>query len=264
MPAQVLGPVFATTLSLSRHPQAPFILCAVLIFTGGISLAFSRASRGWIPETRESGIGGVWRNRAMQVLMLEGCFLGLGWGAFNVAVPAFATLEHVAHRTAWILAIMSICNIVGGLIAGLVSNRASAWRAMRTTYFFWFLATLPLAITYPGWSLALVCAFTGLFGGAIQIFYWEVMEAVRPTGTATSALGWLWSVEGSFVAIGSALGGVISKNLSPRYCLAMTSAAVGIGFVILSLGREKLKAADRIPTQSEIAEAISDLPSHNS
>jgi predicted MFS family arabinose efflux permease len=159
---------------------------------------------------------------------------------------------------------MSICNITGGLIAGLVSNRASAWRAMRATYLLWFVATLPLALTYPGWSMALVCAITGLFGGAIQIFYWEVMEAVRPTGTATSALGWLWSVEGSFVAIGSALGGVISKNLSPRFCLALTSVAVGIGFLILSLGKERLKAADRIPTQAQVTDAISDLPSQNS
>ena len=262
--AQVLGPVVATALSLSQYPQSPFVVCSILIFTGGIGLAFSRASRNWVPEVRESGIAGVWRNKAMQVLMLEGCFLGLGWGAFNVAVPAFATLEHVPNRTAWILGAMSICNITGGLVAGLVSNRASAWRAMRATYFFWFLATIPLAITYPGWSMALVCAITGLFGGAIQIFYWEVMEAVRPSGTATSALGWLWSVEGSFVAIGSALGGVISKNLSPRFCLALTSVAVGIGFFVLSLGKERLKAADRIPTQSQVADAISDLPSQNS
>jgi len=52
--AQVLGPVVATALSLSQYPQSPFLLCSILIFTGGIGLAFSRASRNWVPEARES------------------------------------------------------------------------------------------------------------------------------------------------------------------------------------------------------------------
>jgi len=66
--------------------------------------------------------------------------------------------------------------------------------------------------------MALFGAALGLVGGAIQVFYWEVMEAVRPKGSQTAALGWLWSVEGSLMALGSALGGYLSETFSPTTC----------------------------------------------
>ena len=83
--------------------------------------------------------------------------------------------------------------------------------------------------------------------GGLQVFYLEISEAVRPKGTAVAALGWLWTVEGTFSAIGSALGGFISEHFSPRYCLASTTICVGIGLLIMTLGQNLLKAADRIP-----------------
>ena len=36
-----------------------------------------------------------------------------------------------------------------------------------------------------------------LTGGALQVFYFEVLDAVRPKGSATASLGWLWTIEGS-------------------------------------------------------------------
>jgi hypothetical protein len=46
--------------------------------------------------------------------------------------------------------------------------------------------------------------------------------------------------------------------------LATTSACIGIGFVILTIGRERLKAADRIPESEEDLQAMKDnLPTTN-
>jgi MFS family permease len=196
--------------------------------------------------------------------MIEGCFIGFGWGLFDVAVPAFATLEGVPQRTAWIFASMGIANVIGGLLAGLVSKNRSALSTMRKTYLIWFFVSIPIAFTYPGWSMAIFGAALGLVGGAIQVFYWEVMEAVRPKGSQTAALGWLWSVEGSFMALGAALGGYLSELFSPRLVLATTSVCIGLGFIVLSLGRERLKEADRIPESEEDLEAMKDnLPTTN-
>jgi hypothetical protein len=132
--------------------------------------------------------------------MIEGCFIGLGWGFFDVGIPAYTTLEDVPHRTAWLFSIMSLCNVIGGLIAGLIKKRRSAFRTMRATYFGWFIFSLPLYFTYPDWSLAVVGALLGLTGGALQVFYFEVLDAVRPQGSATASLGWLWTIEGSMAA----------------------------------------------------------------
>jgi len=254
----VIGPVIATALALSSHPASALSICAVLILIGGGSLAITKVSRNWIPEVKEQDTQPLWRHPAMQLLMFEGCFIGFGWGAFDVGVPAFATLEHVPHRTAWILGIMGVCNIIGGLVGGLVSKRASSLSALRKTYAIWFVVSLPLALSYPGWSMALVGAALGLCGGAIQVFYWEVMESVRPHGSATAALGWLWTAEGILAAMGSAFGGWVSKAISPRVCLGITTVAIGCGFLILSVGRKRLSAANRIPTSVQDLQAMKD------
>jgi predicted MFS family arabinose efflux permease len=254
----VIGPILATTLALSSRPESALILCAALMLTGGIALNFNTAVHDWKPEKKESGSTPLWKHPAMLLLMFEGCFIGFGWGAFNVGVPAFATLQHVPHRTAWILSAMGVANIVGGLLGGLVSRRSSPLKAMLTTYGFWFLVSLPLAFTRPDWTMALVGVFIGLCGGALQVFYWEVMEAVRPRGSATASMGWLWTVEGSLMALGSAAGGWISKAFSPQICLGITTISVGCGLTILTLGRNRLAAARSIPSQQEDLLAMED------
>ena len=259
----VVGPILATTLALSPRPGSPLVVCSILLVIGGVSLAITQVSRDYIPEKKESGGSPLWRHPALRLLMFEGSFIGFGWGAFNVAVPSFSLIENVPHRTAWILGTMGFANIVGGLLGGLVSKNASSLKTLRITYFVWFLLSLPLAFTYPGWSMAIAGALLGLCGGAIQVFYWEVMEAVRPQGSATGALGWLWTIEGSMMALGSALGGWISQEISPRVCLAITTTAIGIGVIIINVGKERLKAADRIPTDGEDLEAMRDNSSHD-
>lgn len=240
----IIGPAIATVISLSDHPGYALGICSLLMIIGGISLEITINHRNWYTEKKDPEQGGLWRVPAMRLLMIEGAFIGLGWGFFDVGVPAFATLEHVPHRTAWLISIMSFCNVVGGLIAGLIKKRRSAFRTFQITYTIWFICSLPLFFTYPDWSLAIVGAFLGLIGGAQQVFYFEVLDAVRPKGSATASLGWLWTVEGSMAAVGSAIGGWVAKEISPQTCLAVTTLMLAIGFLTLNLGRARFKAAD--------------------
>ena len=240
----IIGPAIATLISLSNHPGYALGICSMLMIIGGISLELTINHRNWYTEKKDPEQGRLWHVPAMRLLMIEGAFIGLGWGFFDVGVPAFATLEHVPHRTAWLISIMSFCNVVGGLIAGLIKKRRSAFRTFQITYTIWFICSLPLFFTYPDWSLAIVGAFLGLIGGAQQVFYFEVLDAVRPKGSATASLGWLWTVEGSMAAFGSAIGGWVAKEISPQTCLAVTTLMLAIGFLTLNLGRARFKAAD--------------------
>ena len=178
---------------------------------------------------------------------------------FDVAVPAFATQENVQHRVAWIFAAFGLATIIGGLLGGLVSKNLAPLSALRNTYLVWFLTCVPIAFTNPDWTMALVGAFIGLVGGAVQVFYFEVLEAVRPQGSQTASLGWIWSVEGSFMAVGAAVGGVVSETFSPRVGLAMLPVMIFIGLIILSIGRARLSAANDVPTDEEDLRAIKDL-----
>jgi MFS family permease len=255
----VIGPVVITALSLSAHPGLGLGATAALMLAGGIALSLTPVSRNWIPEKREKNQQRLWRDRAIQLLMFEGCFIGFGWGVFDVAVPAFATQEGVQHRVAWIFAAFGAATVVGGLLGGLVSKKLAPLSALRFAYLLWLIACIPVAFTYPDWSMALIGACIGFLGGAVQVFYFEVLEAVRPQGTQTSSLGWIWSVEGTFMAIGAAVGGVVSETLSPRIGLAMLPIMIFIGLVILSIGRERLKAASDVPTDEEDLQAIKDI-----
>jgi MFS family permease len=255
----VIGPVVITALSLSSRPELGLGTIAALMFTGGIALSLTPASRDWIPEKKNKGQQRLWKDRAIQLLMFEGCFIGFGWGVFDVAVPAFATQEGVQHRVAWIFAAFGIATVIGGLSGGLVSKKLPPLLALRRAYALWLFACLPIAFTYPDWTMALVGASIGFLGGAVQVFYFEVLEAVRPKGSQTASLGWIWSVEGSFMAVGAAVGGVVSEMFSPRIGLAMLPIMICVGLIILSIGRGRLSAANDIPTDEEDLQAMEDI-----
>jgi len=253
----VFGPLLATTVSLNYSPQISLRICSILIIAGGTALSLSPQLKRWKPEKKSSSDLAVWRTPAMQLLMCEGVFIGLGWGAFDIAVPAFTTLENIPQRTGMIFAIMAAGNVIGGLVAGMVSKKTSSFAAFKRIYFYWFIFSLPLAFTYPNWSMMIVTATMSLMAGGLQVFYLEISEAVRPKGTAVAALGWLWTVEGTFASIGAAVGGFISEHYSPRYCLALTTVCVGVGYLIMRGGARLLKDADRIPTEAEDTDALS-------
>ena len=255
----VIGPVVITALSLSSHPGFGLGTVAALMFVGGVALSLTPASRDWIPEKKQKGQQRLWKDRAIQLLMFEGCFIGFGWGVFDVAVPAFATQEGVQHRVAWIFAAFGAATVVGGLLGGLVSKKLAPLSALRRAYSLWLIACVPVAFTYPDWSMALIGACIGFLGGAVQVFYFEVLEAVRPQGSQTSSLGWIWSVEGSFMAVGAAVGGVVSETFSPRIGLAMLPIMILFGLVILSVGNARLSAANDVPTDEEDLQAMKDI-----
>ncbi len=259
----VIGPVIVTSLALSTRPSLALDVVAAFMFIGGIGLALTRVSRSWIPEKKTKDQGNLFANRAMQLLMFEGCFIGFGWGVFDVAVPAFATQEDVAHRVAWIFASFGVATVIGGLLGGLVSKKLAPLPALRRAYFFWLIACIPIVLTNPDWTMALVGASIGFVGGAVQVFYFEVLEAVRPKGSQTSSLGWIWSVEGSFMALGAAVGGVVSEYFSPRVGLAMLPVMIFFGFIILNIGKGRLSAANDLPTDEEDLAAMKDYSNLN-
>ena len=261
--AFVVGPVIATSLALSSFSSSPLYICAALMLLGGISLGMTKVSRNWIPETKGADYQPLWKHKPLQLLMIEGCFIGFGWGLFDVAVPAFTTIEKVPHMTAWIFGAMGVSNVIGGLLAGLVSKKTSSLKAMRRTYGVWFLVSIPMALSYPNWTMIIAGAFLGLVGGAIQVFYWEVMEAIRPQGSPTAMMGWLWSVEGTLMAVGSMAGGFISEHSSPTIALSITALCIGAGYLILALGKSRLIAANRIPTDDEDLAAMKDNANTN-
>ncbi len=254
----IFAPVIATTLSLSLDPAVALQFCATSMLIGGFLLLQTWQVRQWRPERKEEKSPAIWQIRGIQLLAVEGVVMGLGWGAFDIGLPAFGTLEGVPERVGIFFSIMAVFNVIGGLVAGTISRKISPLRAFRANYLVWAILSIPLAFTHMDWSIALVTAFLAFFGGAQQVFYWEITEAVRPKGTAVQAIAWLWTIEGTAAAIGTAVGGYIAEHFSPRICFAATTVALFVGYFIISSGKRHLKSADHIPTREEDVAAMED------
>ena len=137
-------------------------------------------------------------------------------------------------------------SIIGSLFAGLLGRAKAPIRVFRVIYFFWFLTTIPMAFFNPGIALLLVLSLFGLVGGAEQVFYLEQLEVIRPQGSAAAAIGWLWTTEGSFGAVGQSTGGFIAQHFSPHYCFAITTIMFGIGFILINVGQRWLKPRESL------------------
>jgi len=258
----IFGPVIATWVSLTIGAEWSLRLCALLLFSGGMSLASQAISRRWQPESKPPGTLSLWKVRAIRILMIEGAVIGFGWGSFDVGVPAATTLVHRQSLSGPIFAALSLGTVVGGLIGGLASKRMSSLKGMLLSYSAWTLSALPLLLVKPSGLLIAVALLIGIAGGPLQIFYWEVIEAVRPAGAAVSALAWIWAVEGTFASAGSALSGGIADRFGARWSLSITPLAIFIGFCVVFLGRGQLAKADRRPSpeSDEIAISIIENP----
>ena len=253
----IFGPVLASTISLGLNGSWALRTCALLIFVGGMALATAPVSRRWIPEEKIPGEVSLWKSPGIRLLMMEGAFIGFGWGAFDVGLPASATLADKAQLAGPILACMGVGTVIGVSFAGVISKKVSSLRAMTMSYGVWVLSVLPLLFFFrPTPVLFIISFLIGLAGGPLPVFYWEVLDAVRPMGSAVSALAWIWAFEGSFASAGAAVAGHIAEVWGARYAMAIMPIAVLCGFMLILFGRRILSAADRIPTDDEVGEAL--------
>lgn len=241
----VLGPALATTLALSSHPSSGLIATAILIFVGGISLSTLEFTKQWRPEKREAGGQTLLRNPGIRLLLAEGVLIGYGTGNYQIAIPAISSLNNQPRFAGLAFGTTAALSIVGALVAGALGRHIAPVQGFRVIYIFWFLATIPLAFVNPGWSLLLVLALFGFIGGAEQVYYLEQLELIRPTGSAAAAIGWIWTTEGTFAALGQSSGGFISQHFSPHFCFGITTFTFGAGLILIFAGRRWLVPFDR-------------------
>lgn len=255
----VVGPVVATALSLSSHPASALILCSGCMAISGVALSCLSSARKWQRAEGTSTPFLIFRVPGIRLLAIEGIFIGLGMGAFETTIPATTTLHHVVHRTGSIFAVMAIAQIFGSLLAGVVAKRLTPLAAFKKNYLLWSLFALPLFLTTPNWSLYLVASLIGMVGGAQQVFYMEILEAIRPAGTAASALGWLWTFEGTAEALGNTIGGWLSDRIAPSFAFGFTSLTIVAGMMVVRWGSRFLAKADRPTTDALLTSTLEDL-----
>ncbi|CAB5045185.1 unannotated protein [freshwater metagenome] len=258
----VAGPVIATAVAIPFGGNVALLVTAALMAIGGIAVIQMPASRNWKPEQQQGNAMLLLRNRKFQILAVEGMVFGLAWGILEISIPAFSTLQGTPGLSAPLLATLAGASIIGGLLIGSRKSLTTPLQGFKWASLGASVAALPLALTSPGWSMAIVLGLLGLGMGFAQVYHWEVLEAVRPQGTATSAQAWLWAVEGSTLAVGTALGGYLVEYVSPQVALACVSTGLAIACIyVWQYAAERLPEANKALSDSQMAEVLADLES---
>ena len=258
----VAGPVIATAVAIPFGGDVALLLTAALMAFGGIAIIQMPASRNWKPEPQHGNALLLLRNRKFQILAVEGMVFGLAWGILEISIPAFATLQGTPGLSAPLLATLAGASIIGGLLIGSRKSLTTPLQGFKWASLGASIAALPLALTSPGWSMAIVLGLLGLGMGFAQVYHWEVLEAVRPQGTATSAQAWLWAVEGSMLAVGIALGGYLVEFVSPQSALIGVSLGLALSTIyVWQFAAARLPEANKPLSDSQMAEVIADLES---
>lgn len=232
----LVGPVIATWMSLHLGGPSAMYAVGALMFTGGSSMLLSSISRDWKPEEKIPGEKGLWQSPAMRILALEGIIIGFGWGVFDVTIPSAATLAGLREWAAPALAAMALGGIIGGLVAGWRFATTEPGRGLVICQAIAAFLSLPLFLVQPGPWTVLVVFILSLPGGVSQVFYMEVIDIVRPRGTAVAALGTLWFLEGTAAAAGNAVAGISAENFGPATNFALASLLFVIAVAVMRYG----------------------------
>ena len=258
----VAGPVLATAIAIPVSGSAALWATAVLMAIGGIAIIQMPASRNWKPEPQQGNSMMLLRNRQFQILAFEGMIFGLAWGLLEISIPSFSTLQGTPGLSAPLLATLAGASIIGGLLIGSRKSVTTPLQGFKWAILGASVAAIPLVFTTPGWSMAVVLGLLGLGMGFAQVFHWEVLEAVRPQGTATSAQAWLWAVEGSMLAVGTGLGGYLVENVSPQSALFGVSLGLIVSTIyVWAYAAKRLPQADRPLSESQKIDVLADLES---
>ncbi len=260
----VIGPVIATYVALNIGAHECLWLTAAFMLIGGLAMISMPLSRNWVPEPSEGNAFAVLRDKSFRILAIEGMIFGLGWGLLEIAIPSTSTKALHPELSAPLIATLATASIIGGLVIGGRKNAVTPLRGFKLASLCVTVSAAPLALTRPGWSMGIILAFIGLAIGFSMVYHWEIVEAVRPVGSATAAQAWLWTVEGTTLALGTALGAYLVDKLTPQVALAGVSLSLAASALFIwTYAAPRLSAADRPLSEIEKTEALADLESTN-
>lgn len=225
----VIGPLLlVTAVAGATSPSIGLALGGVISAIGTTGFGLTRASRQWRPTPRDAGAApDPLATRLFLTLVAIMLLLGLGFGAIEVGITAFA--DHHGHRS--LAGVFAALSATGSLVGALVSARAGAARNVpaQLTMLVAFQAVTLALLAMPS-SLTLMGVLVAVNGVAIAPSIATIYGAAAttvPGSRVTEGYGWL----GLAVNVGASLGAVVAGSLTTD-----TSTAAGFIAAAMILG----------------------------
>lgn len=240
----VTAPLLVALLVLLLGPPAALVLSAALAIAGTVMfVAFLPAElKGGEASPAGHGWLGALRSPAIQTLVLTMLPLGFGFGALEVALPAFGEEQGRTELGAILIAVWSLGSAIGGFTFGVRARRAPlADVHRRLTLAVPFSFALLLLATSPVVMFLLLIP-AGLFIAPVIATRNELAQAAAPAGTKTEALTWPMTALVGGLSLGAASGGALIDASGWRAAVTAGVIAAALAALVALLRRASLRA----------------------
>ncbi|NKI44627.1 MFS transporter [Streptomyces sp. LD120] len=183
------------------------------------------APSGAAPGRRSAAarlLGGPRRWRSAPVVLLTGA-LGVGLGALDLLVVAFAEEAGAPGAVAWVLAALSAGSAVGGLVYGAVRWRLPLRTRLALAAVGLGLVLAPAGLAPGPFALALVAALAGVSVAPALTTAYLLADATAPPERRTRAGAWVNTAFNAGAAAGTAAAGLVLGSLPVAACFALAA-----------------------------------------
>jgi len=242
----VVGPSLVAALAVLTSPALAVGVAGVLAVGGALGIATSAATRAYVPVAgARSGMFSTVRTPGMPRLLLSGAALMLGFGALEVAVPAFADRIGAPGLSGVLLALWALGSTIGGLWFGARVLSMSLPRQYRLLLLGVTIGLAPLAWISSPWALGVLLFLGGTAIAPTLTVQNTLVGSMAPVHATTEAFTWLSTITVGASAIGAALGGALIEGrpgVSGSLVLATVGAAVAVAITLVP-GRRSAEVA---------------------
>ncbi|CCG01396.1 MFS transporter [Blastococcus saxobsidens] len=235
----VVGPTLVATLAVLAAPAWAVGVAGALAVGGALGIA--RAARSWVPAPAgAASLFSTVLTPGMPRVLLSGSAVMLGFGALEVAIPAFADSTGAPGLSGLLLAVWSLGSVAGGLWFGARVMSASLPRQYRWLLFGVTIGLAPLAWISSPWALGVLLFLGGTAIAPTLTVQSSLVGSIAPVHATTEAFTWLSTITVGASAVGAALGGALIEGrfgVSGALVLACAGAAAAV-VVTLVPGRD--------------------------
>lgn len=240
----IVGPAIVALVTALSGARWCLILTAVLTGCGCLILAAAPESRGWPGTTEEPHWLGAWRNGRLRRLLPVGFFVTGSISAIELAIVAFSRAHGHPAMSGYLIALLSVGSIVGGLAFGALNLRGSPLRQLAVT-----AAALGVGYTIGSLAgsavvLAVTLACTGLFLAPTITLEYTAVDDVADPGAKTESFALLNAMGQAGSATGSVLVGFAGQHGHGQGGFLVAAAmALAAGSLCLAVGTGASRAA---------------------
>ena len=238
----VAGPTTVAVLTVLATPAIAVGVAGVLAVAGAVAIAISGAMRRWTPAREaRSGLFSTVLAPGMPRVLASGSALMLGFGALEVAIPAFADRAGTPGMSGVLLAVWSLGSVAGGLWFGARVVSVSLPRQYRWGLLGVTIGLAPLAAVSSPLVLGALLFLGGTAIAPTLTVQSSLVGEIAPAHATTEAFTWLSTIAFGASAIGAAVGGALIESplgVSASLTLAAVGAALAVA-VTLVPGRRR-------------------------